>query len=364
MNAIARDHGQVGSAIAGLRDRRYVGYTHLPYLRFNPNPMQVRKIVTALVLTALMPIQALAATFTDVEAVNENYLAIEYLVSIGTLQGYSDSTFKPAQTINRAELMKVLVAGQGIDPDSSVYQNCFPDVTTDWYAKYVCYAKEQGWVSGYDDNTFKPEQTVNKAEASKMVVGAYGLAPIEGDSSEFNDVTSSDWFIGYIVSLTNIGVIDTDGSIYSPADGMTRGLTAEYIFRVLVSNENDEEIYTTDYRDQFLADAGLSDLLVGVPYIKTVFYDGEVADVESDEYVEVANAGAGEMNLEGYYIMGSKGEEKFTFSSIELDSGESVKVYTNQGDYSFESEDALWSNSGETVYLYDAEGNLVDDFTY
>lgn len=322
------------------------------------------KLTSILLLALLIPAQVLAGTFDDVEATQNNYLGIEYLVSIGTLQGYSDGTFKPDQTINRAELMKVLVAGQGIDPDESIYQNCFPDVTTDWYAKYVCYAKEQGWVAGYPDNTFKPDQTVNKAEASKMLAGAYGLSPAEEGESEFNDVSSSDWFFGYIVTLTNIGVIDANTSNYSPADGMNRGSTAEYIFRVLVSNGNDEEIYTEEYRDEFLNNAGLSSLLDGAPYIHFVFYDGEVANVESDEYVEIGNSGAGSINLEGYYIMGSSGGEKYTFPSVELAPGETIKVYTNQGDYSFESEDAVWSNAGETAYLYSPEGVELDSSSW
>lgn len=328
------------------------------------------KIITVLLLATMMPFQAFATTtFTDVKTSNTNYLAIAYLVSIGTLQGYSDSTFKPDQTINRAELMKVLVAGQGIDPDSSTYKNCFPDVTTDWYAKYVCYAHEKGWVDGYPDNTFKPDQTVNRVEASKMVVNAYGFTPATEASQAtssfmFTDVSSSDWFYGYVMALADIGVVDKSGYTYSPSNGMTRGLTAEYIFRTLVSNANDEEIYTESHREEFLTTAGLSSLLAGVPYIKSVFYDGEVYQVESDEYVEIGNSGAGTINLEGYYISGSKGGEKYTFPDLDLASGDSVKVYTNQGTYSFDSADALWSNSGETVYLYDASGNLTDQYTY
>lgn len=328
-----------------------------------------KKLTIALALTILMPLQTFAATFTDVETSNNNYLAIEYLVSTGTLQGYSDNTFKPDQTINRAELMKVLVAGQGIDPDSNTYQNCFPDVTTDWYAKYVCYAHAQGWVDGYPDDTFKPEQTVNKAEATKMIVNAYSFTPATEESQAtssfmFTDVNGTDWFYGYVMVLADVGVVDKVGYTYSPADGMTRGLTSEYIFRVLVSSANDEEIYTEEYRDEFLTTAGLSDLIAGVPYIVTVFYDGEVADVESDEYVEIGNSGTASMDLEGYYVMGSKGEEVYTFPSIRLAPGETIKVYTNAGEYTFESEDALWNNGGETAYLYSPEEVEVDSFSW
>ena len=85
--------------------------------------------------------------FSDLDATDDNYIAIDYLYEEGVLGGYSDGSFKPENTVNRAELLKILVEGQGVTPDADEYQNCFPDVTTDWYAKYVCYAKEEGWVS-------------------------------------------------------------------------------------------------------------------------------------------------------------------------------------------------------------------------
>lgn len=328
----------------------------------------ISKIIASLLFTALLPIQALAATFEDVAASNSNYLAIEYLVSTGTLAGYQDGTFKPEQTINRAELMKILVAGQGIDPNAEQYNSCFPDVTSEWFAKYVCYAKENGWVVGYEDGSFKPSQTVNKVEAAKMIVGAYEitLATEESELTSsflFTDVSSSDWFYGHVMGLVALGVIEKEGYLYVGAEGMTRGLTAEYIFRVLVA-QNVEGIYTEEYRGDFLEDAGLGDLAKGEAFIKTVHFDGEVYQVESDEYVEISNRGSATMNLEGYYIMGSSGEEKYTFPSLDLAPGESVKVYTNQGDYSFESEDAVWSNGGETVTLYDSNGSAINTHTY
>lgn len=207
------------------------------------------------------------ATFSDVSGSHANFVAIEYLVSNGTLAGYSDGTFKPAQTINRAELMKILVAGQGIDPDVNTYKNCFSDVTTDWYAKYVCYAHAQGWVDGYSDSSFKPAQTVNRAEAAKMVMNAYGFtqATVESQATSsfmFTDVSSSDWFYGYVMALVDLDVVDReDGTSYNPADGMNRGGTAEIIFRSQVLKDSGESVYSPTVRDSFLVDAGMCDLI-------------------------------------------------------------------------------------------------------
>lgn len=332
----------------------------------------LKTTLLAILLTVIVTPITFASNFDDVSSANENYTAIEYLVSIGTLQGYGNGSFKPDQTINRAELMKVLVAGQGIDPDPNIYQNCFDDVSTDWYAKYVCYAKEQDWVNGYDNGTFKPAQTVNKVEAAKMIVNAYGLDPeystnIECLCDTFSDVSESDWFATYLEALFRAGVIteNEEGSKYGGADDMTRGTVAEYIFRSLVVQWYEYSTYNEGKRNEFLTAKGQADLIPeGIATISIVFYDGEVYQVESDEYVEVKNTGQSTLNLEGYYLMGSKGEEKYTFPALELAPDETVKVYTNQGDYSFESEDAVWSNGGETVTLYDTSGNVVDTYTW
>src|SRR3989338_5338729 len=108
----------------------------------------MRKTILALfsatlLFSTLILSPVFAKTFDDVEYDDDNYVAVEYLVSIGTLEGYPDGSFQPNTTVNRAEIMKILVAGQGISPDENVYKDCYPDVTDDWYAKYVCYATEQ-----------------------------------------------------------------------------------------------------------------------------------------------------------------------------------------------------------------------------
>lgn len=461
----------------------------------------MKKLLTLFVASILFAAQATAATFDDVSTKSTNYIAIEYLVSIGTLEGYEDGSFQPDRTINRAELMKVLVAGQGIDPDPEIYKNCYPDVTTDWYAKYVCYATEQNWVSGYPDNTFRPSQTVNKVEAVKMLVNALGLGdqlPATVTTLLFNDTDNNGWYAPYLYVAKNLGLLEVRDVNFEPSGEMNRGGVAENIFRTLVVQERGVGEYSATDRDAFLESHELTKLLpvkattetyevervvdgdtivlkngesvrllgvdapetgacfdsestahlesligegsvriesdeinddrdqydrllryvyigdtlinlkmvedgyarhynsyeitfdaefedaeesanasnlpiweacyaetgTGELIISNVFYDGEVYRVESDEYVEITNNGTASINLDGYYIMGSSGGEKYIFDDVALAASESIKVYTNQGDYSFENDSAIWSNSGETVYFYDSSGALIDSYAY
>lgn len=226
----------------------------------------VRLTLAALALSSFLSVTAFAGTFTDVSTSHDNRGAIEYLAYTGTLEGYSDNTFRAEATINRAELMKVLVAGQGIDPDADTYNNCFPDVTTDWYARYVCYAYEEEWVDGYPDNTFLPGNTVNKVEAAKMIINAMGYADAVPTSGEiysadlYSDTYVSAWYAGY-VQLVKYWNLDGAGDHFYPADGMTRGEVAEYMFRIIAMEELGSETYADGDGELFLEFEGLSTLL-------------------------------------------------------------------------------------------------------
>ncbi|MBD3360686.1 hypothetical protein GF366_02690, partial [Candidatus Peregrinibacteria bacterium] len=106
--------------------------------------------------------------FPDVRENHKNQEAVNYLKEIDIIAGYPDGTFKPDGEINRAELTKMIVASK-TDPDGQIYKNCFPDVKEEWFAPFICYAKENNWVEGYPDGTFKPEQNINRVEALKII---------------------------------------------------------------------------------------------------------------------------------------------------------------------------------------------------
>lgn len=176
--------------------------------------------------------------FSDLSYVNEFYPEVSALVSEGIFAGYSDDTFKPDATINRAELLKILVEGQDLTPGAE-YKNCFTDVGTEWYAPYICYAKEQGWVSGYSDGSFHPGTTVNKVEALKMLFEVYEVE-LELDVSDlpYEDVSTGLWYSKYVKTASTLGILaEEPGTNFGASDGRTRGEMALELYRYLVVSD-------------------------------------------------------------------------------------------------------------------------------
>jgi len=176
--------------------------------------------------------------FKDLPHTDVHFRAVSSLVEEGIFQGYADGTFRPEDTINRAELLKILVEGQGITPNVESFNGCFKDVSREWFAPYVCYAKAQGWVQGYADGRFNPAQTVSKVEALKMLLEAYGYDLEEGSwvsSLKFPDLGTQEWYSIYVWKAASLGLLEEiPGQNFGPSQGRTRGAMAEELYRLLI----------------------------------------------------------------------------------------------------------------------------------
>lgn len=103
--------------------------------------------------------------------------------------------------------------------------------------------------------------------------------------------------------------------------------------------------------------------------ISSIRYDGDVPQVESDEYAVVTNRGGGAVNLAGWRLNAGEPDQNFTFPPFDLQPGQSCRVYTNESHpescgFSFGRGDAIWRNSNDCGYLYNAEGVEVSRFCW
>lgn len=142
--------------------------------RFGPDDKITRAQIVKIALLAFdhpLGIEEISS-FSDVDR-NEWY--IDYVdtasASLGIVTGYSDNTFRPNNEVTRAEALKIILVSGGITDFPSVVPN-FSDVDTvaDWFSKYTAYAKESGLIGGYTDGTFRGNQSITRAEVCKIVV--------------------------------------------------------------------------------------------------------------------------------------------------------------------------------------------------
>ncbi|NCP67357.1 hypothetical protein GW756_04275 [bacterium] len=105
--------------------------------------------------------------FNDI-TVDNDVDAITELKARGIIEGYPDGSYRPANSINRAEFIKIIMEAE-LDDEDIYGSSCFPDVNDEWYAPYICTAKRMGIIEGYPDGTFNPAGDIRMTEAYKII---------------------------------------------------------------------------------------------------------------------------------------------------------------------------------------------------
>ncbi len=104
--------------------------------------------------------------FSDVNEGNWFNTAVSTMCSLGILNGYEDGTFRPNAPITRAEFAAIAAR---FDTDGDASDTIFKDIYEHWGRREINIAANNGWVLGYEDGTFKPNDLVTRAEAMAMV---------------------------------------------------------------------------------------------------------------------------------------------------------------------------------------------------
>ncbi len=158
------------------------------------------------------------------------------------IDGYEDGTFKPDNPITRAESAKIIsVALKGFD-NKKVYDSSFSDIPEDsWYKNIVGYMEELKAIDGYEDGTFKPDSKITRAEFATIVarLNGYKEADVE---SKFDDLEGH-WAKSYIEFAESKGWIEGYGDgTFKPDNEITRAEAVTIINRILELEIDKEEI--------------------------------------------------------------------------------------------------------------------------
>lgn len=176
------------------------------------------------------------AVFSDIE----NHWAeniIENMAETGTITGYIDGSFKPDNSITRAEFITMLYRNGLYDLQYETSSIPFTDVSKNkWYYDYAMWGFATGIINGYNDNSFKGDNNITREE---MAVILSKFMKLICNESENNSVIFADnesisyWAKEYVNNISAYGIVKGDNNNYfMPDKNMTRAEAAVVINQI------------------------------------------------------------------------------------------------------------------------------------
>ncbi|MCD7948347.1 MAG: S-layer homology domain-containing protein [Oscillospiraceae bacterium] len=158
---------------------------------------------------------------------------INTLTDYGILNGYSDATFRPDQSVSRAEMAKILVLAFDLQSDTDV---AFPDTAGHWAQGYISTAAACG-VSTGADGLYLPDEAITREQFVVMLVRAAGLTmPADAETTAFQDAdTISSWAKDSTDITAALGLVSGySDQTFRPQQALTRAEACKLLFGVLV----------------------------------------------------------------------------------------------------------------------------------
>lgn len=178
---------------------------------FGPDRNMTRAEVTTMfarLLTEKMAAdQTYSNTFSDVAKSHWAANYIGYMQQFGIITGYADGSFRPDASVTRAEFAAIASRFEKLTEGTK----SFSDVpSSHWAAKYINFAATRGWVNGYADGTFQPNNSITRAEVAavtcRLLERNADQSYIRSHLSElraFTDVSESHWAYWYTMEAAN-----------------------------------------------------------------------------------------------------------------------------------------------------------------
>lgn len=156
---------------------------------------------------------------------------ISKLVATGAVSGYPDGTFKPDNTISRAEFATILVKAFKLEAKDG---KIFEDTANHWAKGYIATANANNIVSGYSDTNFGPDDIITREQMAVMIVKAAKLANA-AEGKTFTDATQiSDWAKEAIGIASSEGIISGyPDNTFKPKANATRAEAVTVIVKAL-----------------------------------------------------------------------------------------------------------------------------------
>ena len=144
-------------------------------------------------------------TFADMSDARWANTAVSTMAGLGIVQGRSSTVFDPNAPITRAEFAALCAR---FDTGKSSGTQSFSDIKGHWAQSYIERAAELGWIKGFEDGTFHPDDCITRAQAMTMIDRVLNRIPEEASDllpgmNVWPDCAPSDWFYLAVQEATN-----------------------------------------------------------------------------------------------------------------------------------------------------------------
>lgn len=173
-----------------------------------------------------------ASSLTDVTG-NWAQSQIEALVGQSVISGYPDNTFRPNNPVTRAEFMSMTNRAFSF---TNTVDATYTDVKTgDWFAADIAKAKAAGYISGYSDGSMKPDNQISRQEAAVIIAKILKLDTSATNSLTFSDAASvPEWSKNAVAAVVKAGYMSgyPDGT-FKALNSITRAEAASILSRTM-----------------------------------------------------------------------------------------------------------------------------------
>lgn len=277
---------------------------------------RILSLLMALLTVAGMAAASVSAAdaelpFKDVKKKKWFYSAVEYVYTNGIMNGTSKTLFEPQTPVTRAMFVAMLGRLHGAEETKSSFKD-IPAKNSSWYSGYVGWASDNGIVTGFPDNTFRPDDKLTREQMATIISRYIDYAGIlttisTEPTAYFKDEKSiGKWAREYVDDMRTIGIVEGDElGRFNPSANLTRAEAATTVKRL------DEMIKKLALGDAERLDYTVSDKLVLMGAWQ-LYYSGTALDsgysgvtVKTDEeYPYLTNDPDGQLFRYGDYRYG------------------------------------------------------------
>jgi hypothetical protein len=245
----------------------------------------------------------------------------------GILKGYADGSLKPDHKITRAEFAVLVNKSFGYTSSTAI---SFKDVkSTDWFYAEVAKATSAGYIKGYPDQTFKPNQSLTREEMAAIVASLLQLKESSTNTSFKDLVSGHEWSKGRIASVVEAGLMVGNDQKFRPLANATRAEAVTVLDRALTFQKSKETV-VYDKAGNYGPKAGVA-TITGSVYIDAPDVVLNNTVIYGDLYIR-EGVGKGDVSLKNVTVKGTTIITGGGKNSIHVTDSTLVTVIVNKKD--------------------------------